>query len=266
MAGSSSNFFVNQALDIIPTETVISELLQLSLSSLYSVEIKGAKDIWPEGPSIEDISFLAYEAVLPGVSFELGQVFGDRQGITEQYPVKKVYPPIDVSFYIKSDYEIITFFEKWINLISPLTGSIDDETSYYTFNYPDSYEKLISIVKYEKDARPTLSGRLEDGAFEGETKDPKSVTYTLLNAYPTNIISIPVSYDQSSVLKTTVTFNYDRYALQNNRGSTAINTPSDTSSTSTSSSALDQNLTPLPGNIGGFTGAGFEVFAPSDVG
>lgn len=250
MAGSSSNFFVNQALDIIPTEDVVSKLLELSLSSLYSVEIKGAKDIWPDGPSIEDISFLAYEAVLPGVSFELGQVFGDRQGITEQYPVKKVYPPIDVSFYIKSDYKIITFFEKWINLISPLTGSIDDESSYYTFNYPDSYEKLISIVKYEKEGRP-LNGRLEDRASEGETNDPNSVTYTLLNAYPTNIISIPVSYDQSSVLKTTVTFNYDRYALQNNRGSTAINTPIDTSSTSISSGAPPPPIVdPLTGNVG----------------
>jgi len=233
MAGSSSNFFVNQALDVIPTETVISNLLELSLSSLYSVEIKGAKDIWPEGPSVEDISFLAYETVLPGTSFELGQVFGDRQGITEQYPVKKVYPPIDVSFYIKTDYKIITFFEKWMSLISPLTGSIDDETSYYTFNYPNSYEKLISIVKYEKDARP-LNERLEKKGSEGSTNDPQSVTYTLLNAYPTNIISIPVSYDQSSVLKTTVTFNYDRYALQNNRGTTAaVTVPSDTVDTST---------------------------------
>jgi hypothetical protein len=244
MAGSSSNFFVNQALDLIPTETVISNLLELSLSSLYSVEIKGAKDIWPEGPSVEDISFLAYEAVLPGTSFELGQVFGDRQGITEQYPVKKVYPPIDVSFYIKTDYKIITFFEKWMGLISPLTGSIDDETSYYMFNYPNSYEKLISIVKYEKDARP-LNERLEKKGSEGSTNDPQSVTYTLLNAYPTNIISIPVSYDQSSVLKTTVTFNYDRYALQNNRGTTAaVTVPSDntTGGETNSSSEEDLNL------------------------
>jgi hypothetical protein len=239
MAGSSSNFFVNQALDVIPTETVISNLLELSLSSLYSVEIKGAKDIWPEGPSVEDISFLAYEAVLPGTSFELGQVFGDRQGITEQYPVKKVYPPIDVSFYIKTDYKIITFFEKWMSLISPLTGSIDNSASYYTFNYPNTYEKLISIVKYEKDARP-LNERLEKKGSEGGTKDPKSVTYTLLNAYPTNIISIPVSYDQSSVLKTTVTFNYDRYAFQTNRGKgPKVTVPSDTVDTSNSRTEED---------------------------
>lgn len=225
MAGSSSNLFVNQALDLISTEKVVSELLELSLSSLYSVEIKDAQQIWPDGNiTVEDISFLAYEAVLPGVSFELGQVFGDRQGVTEQYPVKKVYPPIDVSFYIKADYKIVTFFEKWINLISPLTGSIGDSTSYYTFNYPDSYEKTINIVKYEKNARP-LEGSLEQRGSGGPTNNPRSVTYSLLNAYPTNIISIPVSYDQSSVLKTTVTFNYDRYVMQNNKGSVAVTVP-----------------------------------------
>lgn len=232
MAGSSSNLFVNQALDLISTEKVVSELLELSLSSLYSVEIKDAQQIWPDGNiTVEDISFLAYEAVLPGVSFELGQVFGDRQGVTEQYPVKKVYPPIDVSFYIKADYKIVTFFEKWINLISPLitdplTGSIGDSTSYYTFNYPDSYEKTINIVKYEKNARP-LEGSLEQRGSGGPTNNPRSVTYSLLNAYPTNIISIPVSYDQSSVLKTTVTFNYDRYVMQNNKGSVAVTVPPD---------------------------------------
>lgn len=215
MSGSSANFFVNAGLDLIPTDKVISDLLELSTTPFYSVEIKQANEIWPGGITLEEISFLAYEAVLPGTSLELGQVFGDRQGLTEQFPIKKVYPPIDVSFYIKSDYKIVTFFEKWMSLITPLNGSIDSPTSYFTFNYPDKYEKLISIVKYEKDARP-YGSRLDVRPSTGPTSNPSSVTYTLLNAYPTNIISIPVSYDQSTVLKTTVTFNYDRYAFQAN--------------------------------------------------
>jgi hypothetical protein len=53
--------------------------------------------------------------------------------------------------------------------------------------------------------------------MEGATVDPRAITYTLLNAYPTNIISIPLSYEQSSVLKTTITFNYDRYIFQKHK-------------------------------------------------
>lgn len=222
----ASNIFLNTELDIISTESLRSDLLNLSLTSFYSVEIKDVSSIWDQ-MTTKEISLLAYEAVLPGTSFELSQVFGDRQGVTEAYPTKRVYPAIDVSFYIKTDYKLVTFFEKWMEKISPLVGSIADVNSYYKFNYPSTYERNINIVKYEKDSRP-VDERLNVKATDGPTKDPKSVTYSLLNAYPTNIISIPVSYDQSNILKTTITFNYDRYLLQNNKGtegSSAVTVP-----------------------------------------
>lgn len=212
----ASNIFNNTELDLISTEELRSILLNLSLTSIYSIEIKDVKSIWDQ-MTTREVNILAYEAVLPGTSFELGQVFGDKQGITEAYPTKRVYPPIDVSFYIKTDYKIVTFFEKWMEKMSPLIGDIADSTSYYKFNYPSTYEKNINIVKYEKDARPK-GERLNKRFDEGTRNNPRSVTYSLLNAYPTNIISIPVSYDQSNILKTTVTFNYDRYIIQNNKG------------------------------------------------
>jgi len=213
----ASNIFTNTELDIVSTEELRSTLLNLSLTSIYSVEIKDVESIWKE-ISTKEISLLAYEAVLPGTSFELGQVFGDKQGVTEAYPTKRVYAPIDVSFYIKGDYKVVTFFEKWMEKISPLYGKIEESTSFYKFNYPSTYEKNINIVKYEKDSRPE-GDRLNKRFDEGATNDPRTVTYSLLNAYPTNIISIPISYDQSNILKTTVTFNYDRYVIQNNKGS-----------------------------------------------
>ncbi len=37
------------------------------------------------------------------------------------------------------------------------------------------------------------------------------MTYHFVNAFPTSIVSMPVSYDTSQTLKCTVTFNYIRY-------------------------------------------------------
>lgn len=210
----ANSIYVNEKLEIQPTQTIYRTLLDLSLSSLFSVEIKNKGFAGYN----QNIALLAYEAVLPGTSFNLNQVVGDRQGITEQYPNQRVYPPIDVSFYIKSNYEPINFFDEWMNKISPLSGDQGGKSSYIKFNYPDEYETDINIVKYERDGRPKgYEGRLRPRGIEGATVDPRSVTYTLLNAYPTNIISIPVSYEQSSVLKTTITFNYDRYILQKHK-------------------------------------------------
>ena len=38
--------------------------------------------------------------------------------------------------------------------------------------------------------------------------------YEFINAYPTSITSMPVSYDTSSLLKCTVSFSYIRYILK----------------------------------------------------
>lgn len=183
-----------------------------SLTSFFSVYI----DEEYGGVNSSEVNFLAYEAVLPGTSFELGQVFGDRQGITEQYPTKRVYPPIDVSFYVNVNgsqpYPVITFFENWMQNIFELKGT-DGNIRYGRFNYPSTYETDIVITKFERDYRDK-SRRLLDKGTAGVPQIEEKCTYTLKNAYPTNIISLPVSYSQADVLRTTITFNYDFYSYK----------------------------------------------------
>ena len=87
------------------TDTLISRF-KPSLSNYFDVYINSSFDGINTDENNE-INFLAYEAVLPGTSYETTQVFGDRQGITETFANKRVYPPVDVSFYVDSN---IIFF------------------------------------------------------------------------------------------------------------------------------------------------------------
>lgn len=196
-----------------------------SLTSYFDVYIK--KGFGGVSPDI--VNFLAYEAVIPGSSFELSQVFGDRQGITEQYPTKRSYPPIDVSFYVDSDYTVIKFFEEWMAAIQPNLGKRGN--SYAKFNYPGSYETEVIITKFDREFREK-GNRLKSRGSAGKPAEPMQVKYTLLNAYPSSVISLPVSYSQADVLRTTVTFNYDLYSVQynnklNQQPTSEINKPSD---------------------------------------
>lgn len=185
------------------TDELISRL-KPALTSYFSVFIPGTFG----NASNNDVNFMAYEAVLPGTSLETGQVFGDRQGITEQYANKRVYPSVDVSFYIDQDYKVIEFFEQWISTISPNKGTNGNVDSYTRFQYPNTYERNIIITKFEKNFREPSQRLSKAGVYSM----PKNrVEYTLLNAYPINLISIPVSYGQADILRTTVTFNYDLY-------------------------------------------------------
>lgn len=226
---TSNKTYINDGLwkTASATETLIGNegILNLSLTSVFAVDIKAARIAQLLGfntSQTQTISLLAYEAVLPGSSYEIGQVFGDRQGVTEQYPTKRVYPPVDVSFYIKNDYEVLRFFDGWMNLVSPLNGNQLIPSSYFKFNYPDVYECDINIVKFERQFRPKEQ-RLSAKATDGGINDPRTYTYTLKNAFPSSIISAPVSYNQSDILRTTITFNYNRFVVQENKGNLYVN-------------------------------------------
>lgn len=191
----------------ISTEEV-TRRLKPALTTYFSVYIPETKEYG--GVSSKDINIFAYEAVLPGTSFEIAQNFGDRQGITESYPVRRIYPPIDVSFYVNIDYNVIKYFENWMQSIFEFKSG---GTRYGRFNYPETYETNITITKFERDYRKK-SDRLSDKGSAGSPEIKTKITYDLINAFPTNIISLPVSYSQTDVLKTTITFNYDLYSYR----------------------------------------------------
>ena len=67
----------------------------------------------------------------------------------------------------------------------------------FRFAYPDSYRDNIYLTKFEKDlSRSTSLG------------------YTFIGAYPSSMISIPVTYGASDILRCTVSFTYVRYVRE----------------------------------------------------
>jgi hypothetical protein len=210
-----------------------------ALSNTFDVYIN-APVTFNKGPAVnwQDIHFMAYEAVLPGTSYDLGEVYGDRQGRTEQYPTRRVYPPVDVSFYIDKDYSVIRYFEAWMNSISNNRGNSAD--SYVTHKYPDQYEGSVTITKWERDLRPR-NQRINDPRLS-DLRPSNIVKYTLRNAFPSNLISIPVSYEGASLLRTTVTFNYDVYFFETKYGEENVYEP-------TGSTSGDQGDSPVAGSI-----------------
>ena len=60
-------------------------------------------------------------------------------------------------------------------------------------NYPNAYKTdALYITKFEKDVKNSMS-------------------YQFIGAFPISIAATPVSYDQSDILKCTVSFSYMRY-------------------------------------------------------
>lgn len=166
--------------------------------------------------------FLCSEAVLPGSTFDMAEEYGSRQGIIERFPTRRIYSDFNLTFYVDRDYSLIRLFEEWMNFIDPLyakngnqilqyQGSSAgqagnyylDSNDFYRFKYPNTYKKLIGITKFERDYVDP----------NGNLKDVPSLTYQFVDAFPTNLTALPLSYEGSTITKTTVNFSYSRYVV-----------------------------------------------------
>ena len=150
----------------------------------------------------EDLGLYVTDAVLPGSSFADVEVSGDRQGITERMPFKRIYDDVTLTFMVDKDYKVMKYFEAWIQLINPLHGDTDGkaDNQVMTLNYPKDYKCTMSVVKFNKDYFH------KGGAF---------LYYCFVRSWPLSISSVPVNYDSGSILKLNVTFRYERYVMEN---------------------------------------------------
>ena len=166
--------------------------------------------------------FFCADASLPGSSLNSSQEAGSRQGIIENFPTTRIYPPFEMTFYVDSNYTIIRLFEEWINFINPLNsyggeatsseaglGAYKNRPDFFRMRYPDSYKRIISVTKFERDFYQNGTNKL---------KTIPTVTYRMIDAYPDQLNSIPVTYEGSVITKTTVRFLYSRYVVEHNKG------------------------------------------------
>lgn len=169
--------------------------------------------------------FMCNETSLPGASLSMLEETGSRQGIVERFPIRRDFPEITMTFYVDAEYGIIRLFEEWLNFINPLystkgrlisgnpRGGVGQfgEEQFFRFRYPNTYKRDVAITKFERDI-------FVDPNTKDVEKTPSMLTYKFINAFPTNLTALPVTYEGSTITKTTVSFNYDRYVILNHFG------------------------------------------------
>tara|TARA_A100001201_G_scaffold34752_1_gene36991 strand:+ start:3675 stop:4790 length:1116 start_codon:yes stop_codon:yes gene_type:complete len=161
---------------------------------------------------VEDLGLYVADAVLPGSSFADVEVAGDRQGITERNAFSRIYDDVTFSLYIDRNYEVLRFFESWIQFINPLYSSSRGlaRNQITKFNYPDDYKCEMVITKFNKDLKSSIR---EIGFADGRTSGRDQISYRFFRAWPYSLASTPVSYQGMNMLRCNITFRYDRYVV-----------------------------------------------------
>ena len=198
-------------------------IMNPSLSSFYSVVFPLPGFIQQQNPSLFDGELLelsCQEASLPGSSIATLEQQNDFAGVTERHAYRRMYDEtIDFTFLVtvNSGYKQIRFFDYWMKYI---TGEIDKNGNMQKLDknnivmrakYPNGdsgYRTKVNIVKYERDMGWTHPKREEPAS--------NLIEYHFVDAYPKQISSSPLSYEGSSLLKTTVSMTYTRYFVTEN--------------------------------------------------
>ena len=194
----------------IRTDDLKSRILHVAQTSVYQVKLQPPDDVIGflnnQGRVVnysldgENIELMCSETNLPGSSLATHDVTNDYPGVTEKMAYRRIYDEtIDFTFIVDRNYNVVEFLDGWMNYITGegSTFSRDamvDPTRFYRMNYPSSYKTdNLYITKWEKD------------------NSSSSMTYQFIGAFPLSIVSMPVSYEGSSVLKCSASFSYIRY-------------------------------------------------------
>jgi hypothetical protein len=188
------------------------KLLRPAQTSVYMVDITTgggfAKFVGQRGLNLgtdgELINISCCEASLPGSSLATHEVTNDYHGVTEKMAYRRIYDDsIDLTFYVDHQYKVIEYLNSWMNFVvgegsTFNTEQYKDPTTFYRMNWPLDYRNDIYLTKFEKD-------------FGTKGSMNATLKYQFISAFPTNLVSIPVSYESSDLLKVTVSFHYLRY-------------------------------------------------------
>ena len=153
-------------LDMIGKLSVTSQFkLSLHLTRTAGPKTAGLIDhldkagILEKDVDVISYDFLCSDASLPGLSLNTFQEMGSHQGSIEKFPTVRIFPQMDVTFYVDSEFKVIRLFEEWMNYINPLynftgqaipspqgLGNYTMTSDFFRLRYPEEYKRIISIT------------------------------------------------------------------------------------------------------------------------
>ena len=197
--------------DTLSLSDIKSRLLNVAQSSQYRLTLSVPAAVRSKVSDLNDldldnINLSCSEANLPGSSLATHDVTNDYHGVTEKMAYRRIYDDVlGLTFYVDRNYNVIKLFERWIDFISGITDPQVYKSPFTNqrVSYPKTYKNNIFVTKFEKDHLSNES-----------TIDKNILEYTFVNAFPRDITAIPVSYDDSQVLKCSVSFTFIRYVVE----------------------------------------------------
>jgi len=175
--------------------------------SLFRVEIAVATPSQVGDIGLKKLSLNCYNALIPGLSIATT----DKDVGFRSVAYQKLYDDVLLSFYCSEDLSELKYMQDWMEKIS---NPINNRLGYY-----DSYVSTIHIIHLSKayktktlDKTYVNNNRNEPKKWDAaEDSNKKTLTTTLIEAYPKKIDPIQLDYASNDIMRLTVSFTYRYY-------------------------------------------------------
>ena len=155
----------------------VNTITDFARPNLFQVNFGGIR-LSPGGT--EHLSAMCKSVQIPGITFIEGKYM--LNGFNRKMSIGADFDPITLTFLVDSEGKTIKILREWSNKIFGENG---------TFGFKEDYQTDISISLLDR-----------AGKVYGDI--------VLINAYPTNIDPVELSYESSdSILEISVSFNFD---------------------------------------------------------
>lgn len=177
--------------------------VEYNLSDRLSEHIKGLLDRSPVD-ILDDFSFMIENVEIPPIAMATGE-YRYNNSPQFKYPYAKIYNQVTITYILDASFIQRKLFDVWADYIYNISGrrndSLDSDQN-LRIPYKDDYvARNITILKYDR-------------CFGGGRNDPDAPqvphsSYTLVNAFPVNISSVPLSNAASDISRVSIAFEYD---------------------------------------------------------
>ena len=189
--------------DVASFKSKIDAAGGLTSTSLFTVKITPRTGFAESGIStelLENAIFLCDSVALPGVSFARSETKRYGTGPLRYYPTAPIYGDLALSFYCDNKGKIINFLNKWMQQVISISTGTNHET------LSENNGALAFEVNYKEDYAVDITIDVYDSAQN------TAATYTIINAYPTSINDINLSWaTPDELMKANVNFLFDRW-------------------------------------------------------
>jgi hypothetical protein len=149
------------------------------------------------------LTFLCKSAEMPAIEVQTADFKPRGYGPSEKRPTGFELPILPTVFMVDSNFGVLKFFHRWMQTIVnyDVDGGYSSEVNGgqrpYEFGYRDEYACTIEVTIYS------------------QNQTDKTYTYKFYNAYPTNVGSVQVSWEnQAEVMNLPVQFAYDAVKVE----------------------------------------------------